>query len=823
VAVAMPVSPLDLPRANKEDIQGGPVIFFLKPRADLPSIQLCGLKPFIAFIRPPSLIILCKSLLDLLVSEKRDESGARLSSHKSICFPTLMTQADAKLPSGIVPFPGCINISDHLMIDGCTLEAASSIFVAHMLRLANRLSSSGHFVKGIRIPQCAKLEWSLQDALTAMNLFQQDVLCCLLTPSSVCMHVIYAILAPQSCVVDVTISFSVHLCSPQTKLWRAYGCAPFDCFYNGIFVDLEGAEILMTASIDALASVSQRSASSTKYNDRIVCDRVAAACKLQISDLLAQGNLHLAAIYSVQYMAIAASDGPRTKRVTDIIFGDSACLFAHILTLKAVVACFALRLNGVEKESYTALVKIAQAQLERCLKDLPAAISSVNFGCDAVDCRAVLDRLLYPLVELASFDEKFYLHAAHVLPRVINLLHGCHIRSVAQMWHDPAVLGNSLDKWLESLIGVRMSQGTVSDAYDAALKAQDMLGDALIDIVEESNSAARDRLAPALFSREVVALQYCSDTGLDAAISRIIQRLTIESLGPFPLAQALAYLKSEAILFDVVKFVPEEAYRVIKAQKVVPCRGVVGLCQFDETGVFGSRCSLESCPISDFTCLQRIYNSLAHKYPNRHGDFEIESALAVVSSFTIPWSSNDDSERCAVSCHLKQRVVLNGPEACMDTAVEYVVNFIIRALLKLHDSSPHVVAGLYLANENGLLGSSFRLQSHLSDVADSHWPPARMRREQSALMADINQCLEKRLALYSIIFVSQNVGSGPSQPMCCVRQEFEISFIASDFVSFKRINLYNPSPFEALCFTFLNLEDAEAWMRSIDAAGSWLL
>jgi hypothetical protein len=820
VAVAVPVLPLDLPRANKDDIQGGPIIFAFKPNALVPSIQLCGLKPFINFIWPPSLTAVCKGLLDLLVSEKRDESGARLQSHKSVCFPTLMTLADAKLPSGIVPFPGCAGIADHVMVDGCSLEAASSIFVAHILRLANRLSSSGHIVKGIRIPQCAKLEWTLQDAITAMSLFQQDVLCCLLTPHSVCMHVMYAIQAPQPCVVDVTVSFSLYICSPQLKLWRAYSCAPFDCFYNGIFVNLEGAECLMTACGDALAGASQRSVSSIKHNDKIVCDRVSAACKLHISELLAQGDLHLAAIHAVQYMAIVAPDGPRSKRVTDIICGDSASLFAHILTLKSVAATFALRLNGFEGPSCTALTKVAQTQLERCLKDLPAAISSANFGCDAVDCRAVVDRVLLPLVDILSSGDRFYRHAAHVLPRAIQLLRGCHVRSVAQMWHDPAVLGNSLDKWLELLIGVRMPQGTVSDAYDAALRAQDMLGHAVVDIVEESNAAARDRLAPALFSRETVALQYCSDTGLDVAISRIIQRLTIESLGPFPLAQALAYLKSEAILFDVVKFVPEEAYRVIKAQRLVACRGVVGLCQYDETGVFGSRCSLESCPISDFTCLRRIYNALAHKYPNRHGEFEIESALAVVSASTVPWSPSDDAERCAVRCHLKQRVVLNGPEVCMDAAVEYIVNSIIRALLKLHDTTPHVVAGLYLAKDNGLLGTSCRLDSHNCDFADSHWPPARMRREHAALMADINSCLEARLALYAIIFVNQSAGSSAPQPLCCVRQEFEISFIASDSVSFKRICLYTPSPLEAFSFTFLTVDDAEAWMRSIDASGA---
>ena len=161
VAVAMPVAPLDLQRANKEDVQGGPVVFVLKPHADMQSIQLCGLKAFISFIRPPSLFALCKGLHDLLISDKRDESGARLQSHKSICFPTVMTQANAKLPSGIVPFPGCISIAHHIMIEGCTFEAASSIFVAYILRLANQLSSAGHIVKSIRIPQCAKIEWSL--------------------------------------------------------------------------------------------------------------------------------------------------------------------------------------------------------------------------------------------------------------------------------------------------------------------------------------------------------------------------------------------------------------------------------------------------------------------------------------------------------------------------------------------------------------------------------------------------------------------------------------------------------------------------------------
>ena len=654
-----------------------------------------------------------------------------------------------------------------------------------------------------------------------MTLFQQDVLCCLLTPNNICMHVVHALHAPQPGVMDVTIALSMYLRSPQSKLWRAYGCAPFDCFYNGIFVNLEGAESLMTACMDALAGATQRSAASAKYNDKIVCDRVSAACKLQVSDLLAEGDLHLAAIQSVQYMAVVAPDAARSKRATDIICGDAASLFAHILSLKAVSACFALRLNGIEGPSYANLTKLARAQLERCLKDLPAAISSANFGCDVVDCRAVLDRVLHPLVELISSDEKFHAHAAHVLPRAIQSLRGCHVRSVAQMWHDPSVLGHSLHKWLELLIGVRTPPTSTPDAYDVALRAQDMVGDAVVEIVEESNVAARERLAPAMFSREVVALQYCSDSGLDAAISRIIQRLTIESLGPFPLAQALASFKSEAILFEVVKFVPEEAYRLIKAQKVVPCRGVVGICEFDETGVFGSRCSLESNPIFDFTCLRRIYNALAHKYPNRHGDFEIESTLAVVASSTVPYALSDDSERCALRCHLKQRVILNGPEACMDAAVEYIVNSIIRALLKLHDATSHVVTGLYLAKDNGLLGPSFRLQSHACDASDSHWPPARMRREHAALMADVNSCLEARCALYSVVYVNQSVG-GSSQPLCCVRQDFEISFITSDSPSFKRICLYTPSPMEAHCFSFLTIEDAEAWMRSIDASGAFL-
>ena len=820
VAVSAPVSPLDLMRANKEHIEGGPVIFALKTTADMPSMQLCGLKPFIAFVRPPSLAIVCRALHDLLLSDKRDDTGARLQSHKTICFPTLMTQTGAKLPSGIVPFPGCIDLADHIMIEGCAFETASSIFGAHVLRLANRLSSAGHIVKGIRIPQCAKVEWTLPDVVAAMPLFQQDVLCCLLTPNSISMRVMYAMQAPHPGVVDVAITFSMFLCSPQLKLWRAYGCAPFDCIYNGLFVNLDGAKSIMAACADALAGSSKRSVSSVKHNDKIVCDRVSAACKQQVSDLLAQGDLHLAAIKSVQYMAIAAPDDARLKRVTDIICGDCASLFAHILTLKAVAASFELKYAAGAGPSYAALTKLAQAQLERCLKDLPASISSANFGCDLVDCRAVLDRILQPLVELVSSDDKFHRHAVHVLPRAIQLLRGCHFRSVTQMWHDPAALGNTLDKWLETLIGARGPQTAASEAYDAAIRAQDMLGDAVFDIAEEADAAARERLAPAQFSREVVALQYCSDTGLDAAITRIIQRLTIESLGPFPLAQALASLKSEAILFDGVKHVPEEAYRIIKAQNVVACRGVVGLCEFGSSGVFGSRCSLESNPPSDFTNLRRVYNALAHKYPNRHGDFEIESALAVVSACTIPWAFGD-GDRCAVCCHLKQRVVLNGPEACMDAAVEYTVNSIIRTLLKLHDTTSHVVAGLYLAKDNGLLGSSCRLQSQLCDASDSHWPPARMRREHAALMADVNACLESRQALYSIVYVNQGSGPGASEPLCCVRQDFEISFISSDSPSFKRICLYLPSPVEAYSFTFLTQEDGEAWMRSIDAAGAW--
>lgn len=821
VALAIPATPLDLQRASKDELQGGPTIFLIKPVADTQSIQLCGLKAFMSVIRPPSLHVVCQSLRNLLISDKRDESGARLQSHKSICFPTLMTQASAKLPSGTVPFPGCIDIADHIMIEGCTFEAASSIFVSYMLRLANQLASSGHIVTGIRIPQCAKAEWSLEDAIGAINLFQQDVLCCLLTPNSICMHVMYAIQAPHPGVVDLSISLSMYLCSPQLKLWRAYACAPFDCFYNGVFVNLEGAESLMAACIDALAGATQRSVSSVKYNDKTVCDRVSAACKSQVSDLLAQGDLHLAAVNAVQCMAVVAPDAPRLKRATDIICGDSASLFAHILSLKAAAASFALGLNGVHGPSHVALTKLAQAQLERCFKDLPAAMSSAHFGCDAVDCRAGLERVLHPLIELAPSHDKFLAHACHVLPRVIQLLRGCHFRSVAQMWHDTSVLGHSLHKWIELLIGVRSPAAMALDAYDVALRAQDMIGDAVVDIVEESSVAARERLAPAMFSREVVALQYCSDTGLDSAISRIIQRLTIESLGPFPLAQALAYLKSEAIFFDVLKFVPAEEYRQIKAQKIGACRGVVGICEFEETGVFGSRCSLESIPIVDYTCLRRVYNALAHKYPNRHGDFEIESALAVVSTSTVPCSRIDDSERCALLCHLKQRVVLNGPEACMDAAVEYIVNSIIRALLKLHDSTSHVVTGLYLSNGSGLLGSSFKPQSHMCDTGDSHWPPARMRREHAALMAEVNSCLESRRALYSIIFVNQGAGSGSSQPMCCVRQEFEISFISSDSPAFKRICLYTASPVEAHSFAFLTMEDAEVWMRSIDASGAF--
>jgi hypothetical protein len=106
-----------------------------------------------------------------------------------------------------------------------------------------------------------------------------------------------------------------------------------------------------------------------------------------------------------------------------------------------------------------------------------------------------------------------------------------------------------------------------------------------------------------------------------------------------------------------------------------------------------------------------------------------------------------------------------------DRSYRYTVNSIARALLKLHDTSAHVVAGLYdpepppltsppffcskcrrspsyLAKDNALLGSSCRLQSHVIDAADSHWPPARMRREQAALMADVNACLEARHAMY---------------------------------------------------------------------------
>ena len=233
VALAIPATPLDLQRASKDELQGGPTIYLLKPAADTQSIQLCGLKAFMSVIRPPSLHVVCQSLRNLLISDKRDESGARVQSHKSICFPTLMTQTNAKMPSGTVPFPGCIDIADHIMIEGCTFEAASSIFVSYMLRLANQLASSGHIVTGIRIPQCAKAEWSLQDAISAINLFQQDVLCCLLTPNSICMRVMYAIQTPHPGVIDLSISLSMFLCSPQLKLWRAYGCAPFDCFYNG--------------------------------------------------------------------------------------------------------------------------------------------------------------------------------------------------------------------------------------------------------------------------------------------------------------------------------------------------------------------------------------------------------------------------------------------------------------------------------------------------------------------------------------------------------------------------------------------------------------
>jgi len=636
VAVSVPVPPQDLARASKDDIEGGPVIFALKAASDVPSMQLCGLKPFISFIRPPSLIIVCKALQDLLASDKREDAGARLHSHKSICFPTAMTQAGAKLPSGIVPFPGCIDIADHIMIDGCAFDAASSIFGAHLLRVANRLSSAGHIVKGIRIPQCAKVEWGVPDIVAAMPLFQQDVLCCLLTSNSICMHVLFAMQQPHPGVVLVSISFSMFLCSPQLKLWRAYGCAPFDCFYNGVFVNLEGCKAIMAACADALAGSSKRSAASVKHNDKIVCDRVSAACKQQVSESLSQGDLHLAAIQCVQHMAVAAPDDARLRRVTDIISADCASLYGHILTLRAVAASFALKLAGVGGPSCAALTKLAQDQLQRCLKDLPAAISSANFGCDLADCRAALERALNPLLDLVASDDVFHAHAAHVLPRAIQLLRGCHMRSVSQMWHEAQSMGNTLDKWFEALIGARIPQTPASEAYDAALRAQDMLGDAVFDIAAEADAAARDRLAPAQFAREVVSLQYCSDTGLDAAISRIIQRLTIESLGPFPLAQALAALKSEAIMFDGVKHVAEEAcgaqpftstpmvcckthdccrYRMIKAQQLVVCRGVVGLCEFGSSGVFGSRCSLQSQPPSDFTCLRRAYNALAHKYP----------------------------------------------------------------------------------------------------------------------------------------------------------------------------------------------------------------
>jgi hypothetical protein len=91
----------------------------------------------------------------------------------------------------------------------------------------------------------------------------------------------------------------------------------------------------------------------------------------------------------------------------------------------------------------------------------------------------------------------------------------------------------------------------------------------------------------------------------------------------------------------------------------------------------------------------------------------------------------------------------------------------------------------------------------------------------AALMADVNACLESRQALYSIVYVNQGSGPGASEPLCCVRQDFEISFISSDSPSFKRICLYLPSPVEAYSFTFLTQEDGEAWMRSIDAAGAW--
>ena len=34
------------------------------------------------------------------------------------------------------------------------------------------------------------------------------------------------------------------------------------------------------------------------------------------------------------------------------------------------------------------------------------------------------------------------------------------------------------------------------------------------------------------------------------------------------------------------------------------------------------------------------------------------------------------------------------------------------------------------------------------------------------------------------------------------------------------LSMYTPSPVEAYCFTFLTLEDSEAWMRSVDASGA---
>ena len=79
-------------------------------------------------------------------------------------------------------------------------------------------------------------------------------------------------------------------------------------------------------------------------------------------------------------MVIVAPVAPRLKRVTDIICGDCASLFAHILSLKAVAASFALRLNGGHGPSHVALTKLAQAQLERCLKDLPAALPPQILG-----------------------------------------------------------------------------------------------------------------------------------------------------------------------------------------------------------------------------------------------------------------------------------------------------------------------------------------------------------------------------------------------------------------------------------------------------------